>query len=152
MFTAFCTFRYKVKFGSVSCDACCSDNEQKFKSLSIFCLSVCCVCRHMLIERVIRANKMRESHIGVRHTFSFPEPHRENNKGHCQVIMEATRLTHPEQSDILNMPGAFEYPVHINTGAVGFRTAENVQFLHSWCHTNTSTISRSTCFDKSISR
>jgi hypothetical protein len=45
---------------SVTCDACCSDNTQKFKSLSIFSLGVCRVCHHMLIECVIRANKMRE--------------------------------------------------------------------------------------------
>jgi hypothetical protein len=44
---------------SVCCDACCSDNMQKFKSLSIFCLGMCCVCRHMLIGCVMRANKMR---------------------------------------------------------------------------------------------
>lgn len=136
---------------SVSCDTCCTDNAQKFKSLSVFCLGVCCVCRHMLIESVIRANKMRESCIGVRHTLSFPEPHREKNKRHWQVILEAERLTHTEQSDILNMPGAFEYPVQINTDAVGLRTAANVQLLHSWCRTNTSSISRSTCCDKSIS-
>jgi len=95
---------------------------------------------------------MKESCKGVRNTFFFPEPHREKNKGHCQVILQAERLTHPEQSDILNKPGAFEYPVQLNTDAVGFRTVENVQLLHLCCHTNTSTISRSTCFDKPISR
>jgi len=93
---------------------------------------------------------MKESCIGVRHTFSFLEPHTEKNKGHCQVILEAERLTHTEQSDILNMPGAFEYPVRLNTDAVGFRTVENLQLLHLWCHTNTTSISRSTCFDTSI--
>ena len=36
----------------------------------------------------------------VLYILSFPEPHREKNKGNCQVTLGAERLAHPGQSDI----------------------------------------------------
>ena len=150
-FTAFCTFRYKAK-SAISMLRCVLLRQHAEIQVSINFLSGCVLCLSSHVDGLCYwSSKMRFLYRCSAH-FVLPKTTQRENKGHCQVILEAEKLTHPEQSNILNLSGAFEYPVQINTDAVGLRTAENLQLLQLWCHTNTSSISRSTCYDKPKSK